>query len=282
MLFRSSQLLVFLLDKLGRPVDPRVVSQWHKEGLAKERLQGRLISALERLGTRILILDECQKLLIARNTDLCDIFELLKDLCTRKNWSRDLRTQIVLCGTKDGLPLLEAAQWIQGRTRTIRLLELGAPDFGALLISLYRDYISIGISKDWDLMEMASEENRLTINSEMAAYLFARTQGKIGLAVDLIRNAVLLALDEGRLCPQKEDYEAIRLDQKAYVMKSKQDSVSSRPKMPKPRIHISLTDRLCQAEKCLRSKTPYQNYRSLIDHYKKKHPEIELVYEEEK
>lgn len=278
----ANQLLVFLLEKLGRPVDGRIVSQWQKEGLAKERLQFRLISTLERLGTRILILDECQKLLIARNPDLCDIFELLKDLCTKKNWSGELRTQIILCGTKDGLPLLDTADWIQGRTRTIRLLELNESDFYTLLISIYRDYTNEGISKEWDLMQPSLEENKYLLNSELAMYLYARTGGKVGFTVDLIRSAVLFALDKGRLYPMKEDYEGIQLDHKTYIMHPESSPSTIVSKKEKRKIRITLHDRLCKIEDCIHSKKSYTRYSALIDHYKKKHPNIELNYEEDK
>jgi hypothetical protein len=53
-------------------------------------------------------------------------------------------------------------------------------------------------------------------------------------------------------------------------------------KKEKIKVHINLHDRLCRVEKCSHSKKEYTRYSALIDHYKKKHPEIGLVYEEEK
>jgi len=275
----ATQFLLFLLDKLGRPIDPRIVNSWNKEGLAKERLQQRVIALFEQLGTRMLILDECQRLLVARNPDLRDIFELLKDLCTKKNWSGNLRTQIVLCGTNDGIPLLEAADWIQGRTRILRLFELNVADFGALLIDLYRDYVTLGISREWTLMMPSNESTKYTLNSDLAAYLYTRTQGKVGLVVDLIRNAVLFALDNGRLFPEKNDYESIQLNQKLYLMNTEVVPKIDNSKEFKPKIHLTLRDRACQVENCPRMKTPFKRYSALVYHYQKNHTGIDFDYE---
>ena len=275
----AQQLLLFLLDKLGRPVDARLLNQWKKTNSINHRLQDRLIKILEQFGTRILILDECQKLLISRNPDISDIFEFLKDLTTKQNWHGKLRTQIVLCGTKDGVPLLEAANWIQGRTQIMKLQELNVFDYGSLLLTIYRDYLSLGVSRKWEIVDSQYDISTKSLNQEMAIYFYQRTNGKVGLTVDLIRNATLLALDEGRFYPEKKDFEAIHLNKKSYTIKRK--TLQHRPKKLKEKIHISLQDRTCIVKGCNKSNKPYARYNNLIHHYKSKHPNVELVYGDE-
>jgi len=272
----AQQLLLFLLDKLGRPVDSRHLNQWKKTNSINQRLQSRLIKILEQLGTRILILDECQKLLISRNPDISDIFELLKDLTTKHNWSGKLRTQIIMCGTKDGVPLLEAADWIQGRTQIMKLQELNVFDYGSLLLAIFQDYLSVGISSNWQIVDSKEGMNTKNLNQEMAVYLYQRTHGKVGLTVDLIRNATLVALDEGRLYPEKKDFEAIHLNEKAYTIKRK--PLPSPPKQKSKKIHIHLQDRTCSLPNCDKATKIYVRYNSLIHHYKTKHPNVELIY----
>jgi hypothetical protein len=248
--------------------------------VTKERLQSRLITYLELNGTRILILDECQKLLSSRNSEILDIFELFKDLSTKTNWSGTLRTQIILCGTKDGIPLLEAADWIQGRTRTIKLLEIDGRDFGVFLLKIFKYYTSIGISENWDLVTNISIDQKRNLNEEVALYLFGRTHGKVGLTADLIREAMLHALHEGRLYPDKQDFEAINLDEKTYIMADvpyQPESISDLRQ-----IHLSLQDRCCKVGLCKRSTQPYEKFSSLLHHYKFKHPQVELVYGDKK
>ena len=273
----AQQLLLYLLEKLGRPVDGSLLNQWKKTNSINQRLQDRLIRLLEQFGTRVLILDECQKLLISRNPDISDIFELLKDLTTRQNWHGKLRTQIILCGTNDGIPMLEAAQWIQGRTRIMKLQELkDDDDYGSLLLTIYRDYLSLGVSDEWGIVTSQHDAGVRTLNEEIAHYFRQRTHGKVGLSVDLIRNATLLALDEGRFYPEMKDYESIRLDEKSYILETNSSKIC--PKKEKHKIHISLQDRTCIMKGCKKSNKPYTRYNSLIQHYKIKHPNIELIY----
>jgi hypothetical protein len=273
------QLLIFLLDKLGRPITHKLVNEWKKIHIAKERLQNRLITHLERCGTRILILDECQKLLNARNPNVPDIFELLKDLSTKSNWNGDLCTQIVMCGTKDGVPLLEAADWIQGRTRTLKLHPLNEREFGSFLFKVYSDFTSLGISQKWALVDMTKDHQDRRLNPEVALYLYKRTGGKIGLTIDLLRYAVLLALDDGRYFPEKRDYEAIQLTEKSYRMKDVIKPIKKTPK--KSKIRVRLQDRTCQMKNCVREHNPYATYRSLVQHYRRKHPHMELSFEDD-
>ena len=278
----AEQLLLFILEKLGRPVESRTINYWKRTNSIIERLRIRLIALLEELGTRVLIMDECQKLLISRNPDITDIFELLKDLTTKHNWSGELRTQIVLCGTKDGIPLLEAADWIQGRTMTIKLCELEIQEFVQFLRHIYAGLIKLGLSDEWDLVVFKPETKKKVLNRELAQYLYQRTQGKVGLTVDLIRNAVILALDRGRTFPIMEDYESVRLSDKSYVFsKTKIPKKPIKKHIKKKKVTISLHDRFCTIKGCHRSKNPYKRYKPLIDHYKRDHPDIELVFEKE-
>jgi len=276
----ASQLLIFLLDAFGRPIDPTLLNQWQKMNLLKERLQERVITHLERCGTRLLILDECQKLLQPRNHDILDIFELLKDLSNRNHWKGALRTQIILCGTKDGQPMLEAAEWIQGRTQIIRMNELTKQDFGVLLGQIYKDFTTLGISKDWDLFVLSSDGTKGQLNWKMTNYLYGRTHGKVGLTVELIRKAIIHALDEGRLYPIKNDFDVIRLDENIYLQtNTTKENIEHNLK---PTIHLSLADRCCIIDSCSHHLKPYKHYSSLKTHYLKQHPEIQLVYGEEK
>jgi len=274
----ADQLLIFILDKLGRPIDPKLIKQWNITNVTKERLQMRLICLLELYGTRLLVLDECQKLLQTRNQNILDIFELLKDLSTLGNWNGNLRTQIVLCGTKDGLPLLEAADWIQGRTRTMQLHEVDGLDFGALLMRVYRDYISLGISEEWDLVSTSPDNKKITLNQDLALYIFSRTKGKVGLTIDMVRNAVLQALNDGRLFPTKRDFESVRLNEKTYLVSNTPSPKKEQKKKPKTKIRISLQDRVCKIKNCSKFDKPYVRYSALVQHYKMKHPDVELIY----
>ena len=274
----AQQFLLFILDKMGRPVDGLLLNQWKKTNCINQRLQDRLIRLLERFGTRVLILDECQKLLISRNPDITDIFELLKDLTTKQNWHGKLRTQIILCGTNDGIPMLEAAQWIQGRTQIMKLQELNDDDYGALLLTIYRDYRSLGISDEWEIVVSRHDGSVKTLNEEIAHYFYERTYGKVGLTVDLIRNATLLALDEGRFYPEMKDYESINLNDKSYTIETYPSKPY--PKKETHKIHISLQDRTCIVKGCKKFNKPYVRYFNLVQHYKTKHPNVELFYGE--
>jgi Bacterial TniB protein len=278
----AQQLLLLLLEKLGRPIDLRVVNSWKKTNIAIERLRTRLIKLLEELGTRVLILDECQKLLISRNPDITDIFELLKDLSTKHNWNGKLRTEIILCGTKDGIPLLEAANWIQGRTMTTKLCELKIKDYAKLLLSIYKDFVKIGISENWELVNYEADLKKHILNRKVAQYLFTRTNGKVGLTVDLIRKSIIFALDQGRFFPKMKDYESIKLTDKSsmFTISSMKKNQNKKP-VEKKKVKIALHNRSCVVNGCPKSKTPYARYKPLIDHYKNNHPDIELVFDED-
>lgn len=280
----AQQLLQFLLEKLGRPVDPKLLASWKKTNCDHVRLQERLVRLLEDLGTRVLILDECQKLLVSRNPDITDIFELLKDLSTKHNWHGDLQTRIVLCGTQDGVPLLEAADWIQGRTMTVKLQPLQAGDFATFLLSIYRDFFEAGVTGDWDLVRATPGSSKRRLDQAVAQYLFSRTGGKAGLTVDLIRNATLLALDQGRLAPTRADFEAIRLTEKSFVFTNPALETSPTPargKRSTAKVRIGLGDRTCCVHGCSRAEHPYKRYSALVQHYKLKHPGVELAYEDD-
>lgn len=270
----ANQLLLFLLDQLGRPVHVKVINEWARAQLLRVRLQSALIRHLEQCGTRMLILDEAQKMLTARNPNVADIFELFKDLSTKSNWNGDLATQIVLCGTQEGIPLLEATDWIQGRTRIIELHPLEEIEYGAFLFNIYNEFIQLGVSKAWTLVDDSTDPNEKVLNEDMALYLFKRTKGRVGLTVDLIRNAVLFALDNGRSYPLQSDYDMIRLNEKEYKLSLPIKKKASK----KTQIILHLEDRLCQITNCPHHTKPYASYRALFRHYKTKHPKIDLLF----
>lgn len=272
----AKQFLLFLLDKLGRPVDPKQIREWDKTNISEVRLIDKIISLLETYNSRILVLDECQRLLKARNPDIPNIFEAIKDLTTKSNWNGSLRTHFILCGTRDGIPLLEAADWIQGRAHSIQLTALPENEYGIFLWTIYEDFVQMGISEDWDLAIMDEESQELILNPEIALFLYKRSGGKAGLTVELIRDAVKRALNSGRSYPTKEDYKLVILEGKKYETQEGGAITGKTIKNNRIELIIGYKDRLCKIDRCPRSKNPYSELRYLINHYKTKHPGVIL------
>ncbi|MFX1283294.1 MAG: TniB family NTP-binding protein [Promethearchaeota archaeon] len=271
----AKQLLLFLLDQLGRPIDPRQVKNWEKTNVCEVRLRQKLISVLESYKTRLLIIDECQRLLKSRNPDIPNIFEALKDLTTKSYWKDSLRTYFLLCGTQDGLPLLDAADWIQGRAHSIKLRSLPQIEYGNFLWAIHEDFTSMGISDKWNLVIEDKSSENLVLNPEIAMFLYKRSYGKAGLTVELIKYAAKRALNAGRLYPDKDDYGLIILEGVNYETLRVEHEDGNELK-----IVLGFEDRLCKIKGCKRSRSPYKTYRNLINHYKMKHKNIKLVNRE--
>lgn len=273
----AKQLLLYLLAQLGFPIDPLLLKNWERSHVAEVRLREKLISILELHQTRILVLDECQRLLKSRNPNIPNIFELIKDLTTKSYWSSSLRTSIIFCGTHDGLPLLDAADWIQGRAHSIKLRELKLDEYAYFLWTIYTDFISLGISLDWNLAIYDEETNDRVLNPEIASFLFQRTRGKVGLTVEIIRDAVKRALNRGQLHPSQDDYKLVILEGMDFE-DIELESLKKRGKEEnKDRILVGIKDRMCKVKGCPRSRNPYVQYKSLIRHYKLKHPNIQII-----
>jgi len=274
----AKQFLLFLLDQLGRSVDPKQIREWEKTNVTEIRLRDKIIRLLETYKTRILILDECQRLLKSRNPDIPNIFEALKDLITKSYWNGDLRTHFILCGTQDGVPLLEAADWIQGRAHSIKLKSLPIAEYGIFLWTIYEGFIQMGISKEWDFAIEDAESHELILNPEIALFLYKRSGGKAGLTVELIRDAVKRALNSGKKFPSKEDYKLVILEGVTYKTEDGSNETSNTKNSIQ--VVIGYDNRQCQIERCPRHKNPYKTYRGLINHYKNKHPNVELLNRE--
>lgn len=271
----AKQLLLFLLDQLGRPIDPRQIKNWESTSVCEIRLRDKLISTLESYKTRLLIIDECQRLLKSRNPDIPNIFEALKDLTTKSYWKDSLRTYFLLCGTQDGLPLLDAADWIQGRAHSIKLHSLSQHEYGNFLWAIYEDFISMGVSRKWNLVIKDGISENSVLNPEIAMFLYKRSYGKVGLTVELIKYATKRAINAGRFYPDKKDYGLIILEGVEYETRNEDCEINKDMK-----IVLGYEDRLCKIGNCKRSRDPYKTYRSLVNHYKLKHKEIKLVNRE--
>ncbi|MFW9971018.1 MAG: ATP-binding protein [Candidatus Odinarchaeota archaeon] len=271
----AKQFLLFLLDKLGRPVDPRQIREWEKTNVAEVRLIDKVISILEYYKTRIIVLDECQRLLKARNPDIPNIFETIKDLTTKSNWKGNLRTHFILCGTRDGIPLLEAADWIQGRAHSIQLKALPEYEYGIFLWTIYEDFVQMGVSKDWDLAIFDEQSQDLMLNPEIALFLYERSGGKAGLTVELIRDAIKRALNSGRHYPTRDDYKLVIIEGTKYET---QENVVPEKIIKNNRVEVVIgyDSRICKIKGCPRAKNPYSTFKSLINHYKSKHPLVSL------
>ena len=272
----AKQLMLYLLAHLGFPIDPILLKNWERAHVAEVRLREKLITLLESHQTRILVLDECQRLLKARNPNIPNIFEFIKDLTTKSYWSGPLRTSIIFCGTHDGLPLLDAADWIQGRAHSIKMRELRLDEYAYFLWTIYTDFMSLGISNDWNLAIYDKKTKDRVLNPEIASFLFQRTRGKVGLTVEIIRDAVKRALNRGQLHPSQNDYKLVILEGIDYddieLSSQKQEKVGNEKRIP-----VGIKDRLCKVNGCTRSRNPYAHYNSLIRHYKLKHPNVQII-----
>jgi len=277
----AEQLLLYLLDKLGRTVDPKQLKTWSSTGVQLSRMQENVIKALEEYQTRILILDECQRFITTKNPDVPNIFETFKDLTTKSNWSGNFRTNFILTGTHDGLPLLDAHDMIQGRTHTVILPAISRDEYGVFLWRIYEDFVSNGISEDWELVIWSEEEKDYVINHEIAEFLYERSKGKAGLTVELIRDATKRALNNGRLFPEKKDYKVVILDGRSYEFdpetedfKTIEGSIDANSKPIE--IIFDFNDLKCKYPLCKHQKAlvGYKTPRSLINHYKMKHPSV--------
>lgn len=272
----AKQFLLFLLSQLGYPIDPLQLKSWDRSHVTEIRLREKVISILELRQTRILILDECQRLLKARNPNIPNIFECIKDLTNRKYWNGALRTSIFFCGTHDGLPLLEAADWIQGRAHSIRMMELSDDEYPDLLWTIYLDYIDMGISSEWNFTIIDKDTHERVLNPELVSFLHQRTEGKVGLTVEIIRDAVKRALYRGQLHPDLDDYKLVIIEGKDYNnIELEENNTNKKPDAES--VVIGYKDRLCTVEGCFRSREPYKSFGPLLPHYKKKHPAIKIV-----
>jgi hypothetical protein len=275
----AEQFLLYILRKIGKPVDPRQLKQWGKTNSVELSLTEKLIKTLESYRTRILILDESQRLIQGRNPNIPSIFEVIKNLTTRTNWSGDLRTHIIICGTHDATPLFEAHDWIQGRTHSLQLKPLPKTEYGDFLWTIYDDFIDMGVSRRWDFVIHHEETGEPVINPEISMFLYKRSGGKAGLTVELIRDAVRRALNAGRSYPDREDYALVVIEGQKYETQFLEgNEVEQEPNQVT--VKVRFADRLCKVEKCSRSKKPYATLKSLINHYKNKHPEIMVVNSE--
>ena len=276
----AKQFLLFLLSQVGYPVDPIQLKSWDRSHVTEIRLRDKLISILELRQTRLLILDECQRLLKARNPNIPNIFECIKDITNKKYWNGALRTCIIFCGTHDGLPLLEAADWIQGRAHSIHMKELSKSEYPYFLWTIYSDFISMGVSSDWNLATFDEASQSQVLNPEVASFLYQRTEGKVGLTVEIIRDAIKRALDHERLHPDFDDYKLVILEGKDYNHISLEGHHESISVQNDNAIIIRYEDRFCKIKGCPRSKEPYSNMGNLLNHYKRKHPTIKIVNKE--
>ena len=267
----AQQFYLYLLKQLGIYIDSKRLKVWKVTNSVDINLRDRLIWTLERLGTRILILDECQRLLKARNQNISNIFEALKDLTNKKYWNGTLRTQLIMCGTDDAYNLLSAENWIQGRTYSVRLEELSKVEYLGFLWKIYHDYIQLGISPDWDLMITDRRSGKKRINRKLAQFLFENSSGRVGLTVDIIKDAVKRALLCNRLSPNLADYKLISSGLDAIIMKT------SKRRRRKKKIELGYKDLVCVVKGCLEAKEPFKYQHELIRHYKLYHPEYIIM-----
>ncbi len=262
----AQQFYLYLLNLLGSPIDPKRLKFWKQTNSVNTHLRDRLIWTLERLETRLLILDECQRLLKAKNQNIPNIFEALKDLTNKKYWKGSLRTQIIMCGTDEAFNLLSAENWIQGRTYIVRLEELSKPEYLSFLWKIYHDYIGLGISPDWDLMIPDRKTGKKKVDRKLAQLLFENSSGRVGLTVDIIKDAVKHALNNNRSSPNIEDYRLISSGLDARTIQS------FKKKRKKKKIVLDYNDLVCGVKGCPAAKEPFKYQHELIRHYKLYHP----------
>lgn len=165
-----------LLAELECPITR--MKEWKATKSITINLRKRLISTLEQFQTRILVLDECQRILEAKPQNIPSIFEAIKDLTNKKYWNGELRTQFVLCGTNKAYGILEAANWIQGRTFTLQLESLSKKEYSKFLVKIYNTYVTLGITDSWSLLSPDSRGN-IVLNGKLVKYLFKRTEPSI-------------------------------------------------------------------------------------------------------
>jgi len=277
----------WLLETLGNPVDPKQLKEWERTKVKIYKLRSRVIKTLDSYETRLLILDESQRLLKAGDEhQIAELFESFKDLTTKNYWDElgcSRRANFVLCGTTDCLALLQAGKFIQGRVHTVPLKEIPREIYHEFLAKIYADYVYLGISKEWNLF--LQKEDGSHFNEEIGYMLYDRTKGKAGLTVEIIRQAVLDALADKRDYPSIDDYKEVILEGTKYILEKDCKADINHEQIPNGIkkdvvVKIDMENLKCALKGCRRSKIPYKSPRHLISHYKTHHPEVE-VYDSE-
>ena len=256
----GTQLMTYILKKLGDPVSYEQNRAYKNTNLEADYLFERVITRLKKLKTRILFLDESQLIMKARNSNLVDIFEVIKKFTHKSNWTGNLRTHFVLCGTNECYTMLEADDWIQERIYLINFQPLEEEDYTIFVSEIYKDLIKAGISRDWKVITDQKKTNK-----EFILYLLNKTQGRVGATVLLIKEAIQKALARGQLYPSQNDFDAceVNLDIKLKNL---------------PQLEISATDTMCKVKNCRYNRKIYKKFNNLLQHYKNIHyNEVEVV-----
>lgn len=281
----------WLLDGLGNPADPKQLKEWEKTKIKLIRLRSKIIETLNAYETRLLILDESQRLLKAGdNLQITNILEAFKDLTTKNYWDElecHNRPYILLCGTPDCIALLRIGRFIQGRVHTHSLKAVPFEEYSLFLGTIYADYVNLGVSSDWDLMVETSKTGQFKVNPGIASLLFDRTKGKAGLTVEIIRDAVKNALEDGYGYPSINYYKEVILEGIKYITQIETD-INNEEKIDNNgdnqekqiRVNIDFDNLICAFGGCPRSKKQYKKPFSLINHYKSEHPEAEIFDKE--
>ena len=271
----AEQFYMFLLDELHYPVDKKSINLWKQTNVQNARLRNLLITTLAtRLRTRVIVLDECQRLLKARNPNISDIFEAIKDLTNKEYWRKySLHTQFILCGTNDAYLLLEEADWIQGRAFIIHLDKLPETEYPVFLKKIYNYYSKLGISKKWDLSYLDAETGKIRLNQKFSIFLYERSFGKAGLTVEIIKYGIRSALNDNRRYPVLSDYKLVASQERPLDLELAAIA-------PIIEIQIKGSDRLCAVPGCSRSEKPYARSEPLLKHYKREHKRYKLVNSE--
>lgn len=202
----------------------------------------------------------------------------MKDLTNKDYCNTDLRTQIIFCGTDETYGILEAAHWIQGRTYTIRLDGLSRHDYSQLLHKIYRDYVKLGISEDWNLLYPDPRTQIMTLDRTLSEFLFDITGGKVGLTEQIVKKTLTYALTNNRAFPLLEDFKltiALDKDLAKDISSFKQKRKKNRKKAV-----ITYLDLKCKIKGCSEYNVPFESNSDLLNHYKVIHPEYTIINKE--
>ncbi len=269
----AMEFYLYLLAHLESPIDANRIRNWKTTKSVVINLRKRLIATLERFQTRIFVLDECQRILDAKPRNVPNIFEAIKDLTNKDYWSGDLRTQFVVCGTNQAYGILEAANWIQGRTYTLQLEGLTKKEYSEFLRKIYRDYVTLGISDKWSLLS-PDTHGIMTLDLKIAKYLFKKTEGKVGLTVQIIKKALVNALNCHRDFPLMEDYQAVIVLDKNIMVNHNSSLIK---KKIQKKMVIRYQDERCKIKSCTEFNVCFEHHADLLNHYRTVHPEYKLM-----
>jgi hypothetical protein len=141
-------------------------------------------------------------------------------------------------------------------------------------VGTYRDYVKLGISEKCRLLFRDSRTGVMTLDMKLGKYLFKKTEGKVGLTVQIIKKVLGQALTDNRKYPVFDDFrKVLQMDKDVNI-----DPISSiAKKMKRKKVVIQYQDNKCKIKGCPNYNEEVSHHSELLDHYRTVHPEYKIM-----